>query len=119
MRLQLIQVPVSDIDEAKAFYVEQVGSNTDHDHQVSDELRFVQLTPRGRPARSIALTSGAHEMRPVDQGPADGGRLLAPATLGNRHARLPPSVVSCLSGAFAITAGEDKIRIWDPGDGLS
>jgi hypothetical protein len=46
MRLELIQVPVSDVDRAKAFSVEKVGFNPDHDHQVSDELRFVQLTPR-------------------------------------------------------------------------
>jgi catechol 2,3-dioxygenase-like lactoylglutathione lyase family enzyme len=63
MRLELIQVPVSDIDQAKAFYVEKVGFNADHDHQVSDELRFVQLTPPGS-ACSIALTSGAHHMSP-------------------------------------------------------
>ena len=63
MRLELIQVPVSDIDRAKAFYVEKVGFNADHDHQVSDELRFVQLTPPGS-ACSIALTSGAHQMEP-------------------------------------------------------
>jgi predicted enzyme related to lactoylglutathione lyase len=63
MRLELIQVPVSDVDRAKAFYVERAGFNADHDHQVSDELRFVQLTPPGS-ACSIALTSGAHEMKP-------------------------------------------------------
>jgi predicted enzyme related to lactoylglutathione lyase len=63
MRLELIQVPVSDIDRAKAFYVEQVGFTADHDHQVSDDLRFVQLTPPGS-ACSIALTSGAHHMEP-------------------------------------------------------
>jgi predicted enzyme related to lactoylglutathione lyase len=63
MRVELIQVPVSDIDRAKAFYVEKVGFNADHDHQVSDELRFVQLTPPGS-ACSIALTSGAHQMTP-------------------------------------------------------
>lgn len=63
MRLELIQVPVSDIDRAKAFYVEQVGFNADHDQQVSEELRFVQLTPPGS-ACSIALTSGAHQMKP-------------------------------------------------------
>jgi catechol 2,3-dioxygenase-like lactoylglutathione lyase family enzyme len=62
MRLELIQVPVSDIDRAKAFY-EKLGFNADHDHQVSDELRFVQLTPPGS-ACSIALTSGAHHMKP-------------------------------------------------------
>jgi predicted enzyme related to lactoylglutathione lyase len=63
MRLELIQVPVSDIDSAKAFYVDRVGFNADHDHQVTDELRFVQLTPPGS-ACSIALTSGAHQMKP-------------------------------------------------------
>jgi predicted enzyme related to lactoylglutathione lyase len=63
MRLELIQVPVSDIDRAKTFYVEQVGFTADHDHQVSDKLRFVQLTPPGS-ACSIALTSGAHGMAP-------------------------------------------------------
>src|SRR5438034_3435241 len=62
-RLELIQVPVTDVDRAKAFYVEQVGFNDDHDHQVSDEIRFVQLTPPGS-ACSIALTTGAHEMEP-------------------------------------------------------
>jgi predicted enzyme related to lactoylglutathione lyase len=62
-RLELIQVPVSDLDRAKAFYVDQVGFIAEHDHQVSDELRFVQLTPPGS-ACSIALTTGAHEMRP-------------------------------------------------------
>jgi predicted enzyme related to lactoylglutathione lyase len=63
MRIELIQVPVSDIDRAKEFYVEKVGFNADHDHQVSDELRFVQLTPPGS-ACSIALTSSAHQMAP-------------------------------------------------------
>jgi catechol 2,3-dioxygenase-like lactoylglutathione lyase family enzyme len=63
MRLELIQVPVSDIDRAKAFYVEKLGFSPDHDYQVNEELRFVQLTPPGS-ACSIALTSGAHRMRP-------------------------------------------------------
>jgi predicted enzyme related to lactoylglutathione lyase len=63
MRIELIQVPVSDIDRAKAFYVEKVGFNADHDHLLTGELRFVQLTPPGS-ACSIALTSGAHQMAP-------------------------------------------------------
>jgi predicted enzyme related to lactoylglutathione lyase len=62
-RLELVQVPVSDVDRAKAFYVDQVGFIAEHDHQVSDGLRFVQLTPPGS-ACSIALTSGAHQMGP-------------------------------------------------------
>jgi predicted enzyme related to lactoylglutathione lyase len=61
-RLELVQVPVADIDRAKAFYV-QAGFVEEHDHQVSDELRFVQLTPPGS-ACSISLTSGAHSMEP-------------------------------------------------------
>src|SRR5947207_3454088 len=63
MKLELIQVPVSDVDRSKSFYVDKVGFNDDHDHQVSDEIRFVQLTPPGS-ACSIALTTGAHEMEP-------------------------------------------------------
>jgi predicted enzyme related to lactoylglutathione lyase len=46
-KLEVVQVPVTDVDRAKAFYTEQAGFNADHDHQVSDELRFVQLTPPG------------------------------------------------------------------------
>lgn len=57
MKLELIAVPVSDVDRAKAFYVDQVGFNADHDHTVSDELRFVQLTPPGS-ACSIAIGKG-------------------------------------------------------------
>jgi catechol 2,3-dioxygenase-like lactoylglutathione lyase family enzyme len=63
MRLELVAVPVSDVDRAKSFYVDKVGFNDDHDHRVSDEIRFVQLTPPGS-ACSIALTTGAHEMEP-------------------------------------------------------
>ena len=56
-RLELLQVPVSDVDRAKAFYVEKAGFNADHDHQVSDEMRFVQLTPPGSSC-SIAIGTG-------------------------------------------------------------
>jgi predicted enzyme related to lactoylglutathione lyase len=56
-RLELVQVPVSDVDRAKAFYAEKVGFNADHDHVVSDEIRFVQLTPPGSNC-SIAIGSG-------------------------------------------------------------
>jgi predicted enzyme related to lactoylglutathione lyase len=62
-RLELVQVPVSDVDRAKAFYVEQAGFNADHDHRVSDEIRFVQLTPPGS-ACSIALGTGFGDMEP-------------------------------------------------------
>jgi catechol 2,3-dioxygenase-like lactoylglutathione lyase family enzyme len=53
-RLELVQVPVSDVDRAKAFYTEKIGFNLDHDHQVNDQIRFVQLTPPGS-ACSIAI----------------------------------------------------------------
>ena len=62
-RLELVAIPVTNVDRAKAFYVEKVGFNADHDHQVSDELRFVQLTPRGS-ACSIALGTGITEAEP-------------------------------------------------------
>ena len=59
-RLELVQVPVSDVDRAKEFYVEKAGFNADHDHRVSDELRFVQLTPPGSGC-SIAFGEGMGE----------------------------------------------------------
>ena len=72
MKLELIAVPVSDIDRAKDFYVDQVGFNDDHDHRFSEEIRFVQLTPPGSGC-SISLTTGAHEMEP---GSLDGLQLV-------------------------------------------
>jgi catechol 2,3-dioxygenase-like lactoylglutathione lyase family enzyme len=62
-KLELIPVPVSDVDAAKAFYTEKVGFVLDHDHQVSDEIRFVQLTPKGS-ACSIAIGTGLVETAP-------------------------------------------------------
>jgi catechol 2,3-dioxygenase-like lactoylglutathione lyase family enzyme len=63
MKLELVAVPVSDVDRAKAFYVDQVGFNADHDIPVSDEIRFVQLTPPGS-ACSIAIGNGITEGEP-------------------------------------------------------
>ena len=63
MKLELIAVPVSDVDRAKAFYVDQAGFNADHDHTVSDELRFVQLTPPGS-ACSITIGLGVTDAAP-------------------------------------------------------
>src|SRR5215218_1204346 len=62
-RLELIAVPVSDVDRAKAFYTEAVGFIADHDHHVSDEIRFVQLTPPGS-ACSIAIGKGVTKAPP-------------------------------------------------------
>lgn len=63
IKLELISVPVSDVDRAKAFYVDQLGFNADHDHAVSDDLRFVQLTPPGS-ACSIAIGKGLTDAAP-------------------------------------------------------
>jgi predicted enzyme related to lactoylglutathione lyase len=62
-KLELVAVPVSDVDRAKNFYSEQVGFNLDHDHKVSDDVRFVQLTPPGS-ACSIAIGTGLGELPP-------------------------------------------------------
>jgi len=62
-RLELVNVPVSDVDRAKAFYTEKAGFNADHDFTVSEELRFVQLTPPGS-ACSISIGKGLTEKQP-------------------------------------------------------
>ena len=62
-KLELVAIPVSDADRAKAFYVDQAGFNPDHDHVVSDDLRFVQLTPPGS-ACSIAFGLGLTDATP-------------------------------------------------------
>jgi catechol 2,3-dioxygenase-like lactoylglutathione lyase family enzyme len=62
MKLELVAVPVSEVDRAKDFYV-KAGFNADHDHAVSDEIRFVQLTPPGS-ACSIAIGKGVSQMEP-------------------------------------------------------
>ncbi|TCO53111.1 glyoxalase superfamily protein [Actinocrispum wychmicini] len=63
MKLELVYVPVSDVDRAKAFYVDKVGFNDDVDVAVSEEIRFVQLTPPGS-ACSIALGTGLTDSEP-------------------------------------------------------
>ncbi|HEX8966412.1 MAG TPA: glyoxalase superfamily protein [Chloroflexota bacterium] len=62
-KLELVTVPVSDVDRAKSFYVDQVGFHADSDHQVSSEMRFVQLTPPGS-ACSIAIGTGLTQATP-------------------------------------------------------
>ena len=62
-KLELVAVPVTDVDRAKRFYTEQVGFHADHDHRISDDLRFVQLTPPGS-ACSIALGTGVTDAKP-------------------------------------------------------
>jgi predicted enzyme related to lactoylglutathione lyase len=62
-KLELVAIPVSDVDRAKAFYMEKAGFVADHDHRVSDEIRFVQLTPPGS-ACSIAIGNGVTDAKP-------------------------------------------------------
>jgi catechol 2,3-dioxygenase-like lactoylglutathione lyase family enzyme len=62
-KLELVSIPVTDVDRAKAFYTDKAGFTADHDHAVTDELRFVQLTPPGS-ACSIALGTGITESEP-------------------------------------------------------
>ncbi|MBA2758274.1 MAG: VOC family protein [Chloroflexia bacterium] len=62
-KIELVMIPVSDVDRAKAFYTDKLGFNADHDHRVSDEIRFVQLTPPGS-ACSIAIGEGITDAAP-------------------------------------------------------
>jgi predicted enzyme related to lactoylglutathione lyase len=73
-KLELVQVPVSDVDRAIAFYTEKAGFNLDQDQTVSDEVRFVQLTPPGS-ACSIALGTGLGQMKP---GSVEGLQVVVP-----------------------------------------
>ena len=79
--LQLVQVPVSDVDRAKAFYTEKAGFHPDHDHRVSDEIRFVQLTPPGS-ACSIAIGTGLGSA--MTPGSVQGLQLVVPDIHGAR-----------------------------------
>ena len=85
MRLELVAVPVSDVDRAKAFYTQKAGFNEDYDHKVSDELRFVQLTPPGS-ACSIAIGTGLTEP-PPPPGSVQGMQLVV-ADIEVAHAEL-------------------------------
>ena len=82
LKLELVPVPVTDVDRAKRFYVEQAGFVLDHDHTVSDEIRFVQLTPPGS-ACSIAIGKGLTELAP---GSLDGLQLVVASAEAARDA---------------------------------
>ena len=73
-KLELVAIPVTDVDRAKAFYTEQAGFNADHDIVVSDEIRFVQLTPSGS-ACSITLGKGVTDAPP---GSVQGMQMVVP-----------------------------------------
>ena len=62
-KLEVVTIPVSDLDRARDFYAEQLGFNVDIDHQVSDDMRFLQLTPPGSGC-SIHLGPGTERLKP-------------------------------------------------------
>ena len=71
-KLELVVVPVSDVDRAKAFYANQAGFNADHDYTIDENMRFVQLTPRGS-ACYIAIGKG---LTPKEPGSMEGLQLV-------------------------------------------
>ena len=97
-KLELVAVPVSDVDRAKEFYVERAGFNPDHDHAVSDEIRFVQLTPPGS-ACSITIGKGVTDAAP---GSARGLQLVV-SDIEQAHAEL---------GGRGVDVGEIQDLPW-------
>ena len=82
-KLELVAIPVSDVDRAKEFYVERAGFNPDHDHAVGEGIRFVQLTPPGS-ACSIAIGNGVTDAPP---GSVQGMQMVVP-DIEQAHAEL-------------------------------
>jgi predicted enzyme related to lactoylglutathione lyase len=110
MKLELVAIPVSDVDRAKAFY-EQVGFVVDHDHTVSEDVRFVQITPPGS-ACSIALGRGLTQMAP---GSVDGLQVVVTdieavhADLADRGVEVS-DIVDLPFGSFVYFADPDGNR---------
>ena len=108
---ELVAIPVSDVDRAKAFYTEQTGFNADHDHTVSDEIRFVQLTPPGS-ACSICIGRGITDAEP---GSVRGMQIVVPdihaarAELAGRGAEVSEVEVFPW-GSFVLFADPDGNR---------
>ncbi|MGO1165175.1 MAG: glyoxalase superfamily protein [Janibacter sp.] len=90
MKIELVAIPVTDVDRAKSFYVDQVGFVADHDHVVTPQLRFVQLTPPGS-ACSVVLGEGITEMAPGSQK----GVQMVIEDADAAHARLTERGVEC------------------------
>jgi predicted enzyme related to lactoylglutathione lyase len=112
-KLELVPVPVTDVDRAKAFYVDQVGFKADHDHQVNDALRFVQLTPPGS-ACSIVIGTGITEMAPGSM------RLLQMVVEDVQAARneltargVDASEVAALPGGLFVTFSDPDGNTWN------
>ena len=88
-KIELVAIPVTDVDRAKSFYVDQVGFNDDHDYQVNEQLRFVQLTPPGS-ACSIAIGKGITDKTPGSVG----GLMMVVADIEEAHRQLSERGVS-------------------------
>jgi len=84
-KLELIQVPVSDVDRAKEFYVDKVGFTLDHDHRVNDQVRFVQITPPGSGC-SIAIGTGLGD-KPMEPGSVQGLQVVV-SDINEAHGQL-------------------------------
>jgi len=84
-KLELIQVPVSDVDRAKEFYVDKVGFTLDHDHRVNDQVRFVQITPPGSGC-SIAIGTGLGD-KPMEPGSVQGLQVVV-SDINEAHSQL-------------------------------
>ena len=82
-KIELIILPVTDVDRARSFYVDQVGFHPDHDHTVNENLRFVQLTPPGS-ACSIAIGKGITDRTPGTVG----GLLMVVSDIEAAHRKL-------------------------------
>ncbi len=110
-KLELVAIPVSDVDRAKQFYVDQAGFVADHDHVVSDDVRFVQLTPRGS-ACSIAIGKGVTDAPP---GSVQGMQMVVP-DIHAAHAELAERGVEVTEvqdfpwGAFVFFSDPDGNR---------
>ncbi|MBF6595871.1 MAG: VOC family protein [Thermaceae bacterium] len=91
MWLELVPVPVSDIDRAKAFYVDKLGFKADHDTRVGDTVRIVQLTPPGS-ACSIVIGSGMGEISKMGPGSVKALHLVVADTGKSREALLARGV---------------------------
>jgi catechol 2,3-dioxygenase-like lactoylglutathione lyase family enzyme len=107
-KLELVTIPVSDVDRAKSFYVDKIGFNADHDHRVNESLRFVQLTPKGS-ACSIAFGDGLTTAEPG----SIAGLQMVVADIEAAHAELterdvPVSAIEDLAwGRFVYFADPD------------
>ena len=102
--LEVVVVPVTDVDRAKDFYSTQVGFNVDHDTKISDELRVVQLTPPGSGC-SIVIGLGLVNMLP---GSLRGLQLVVPDIFQARQELVERGVE--VSEVQAVDGDADKVR---------